>query len=49
MSGLSTKPFAIRWKPVVLKGLGDGEVAAIFKTAVPSISTLPKVVAVSIT
>ena len=49
MSGLSTRLFTTRWKPAILKGLGDREITAVLKAAVLSISTLPKAVAVSIT
>jgi hypothetical protein len=48
MSGLSIKPFATRWKPVVLKGLGNKEVTAVLEAAAPSTSTLPKVITASI-
>jgi hypothetical protein len=49
VSGLSIRLFTTRWKPAVLKGLGNGEVAAVFKIAAPSASTLFRVVAASIT
>ena len=49
MSGLSTRLFATGWKLAALRGLGNREVIAIFKAVVFSISTLPKVVAASIT
>ena len=48
MSGLSTRPSATGWKPAALRGLGDGEAAAILKVAVFSISTLPRAVVASI-
>ncbi len=48
MSGLFTRPFAIGWKPVVLRGLDNGEVIAAFEAVVPSISPLPKAIVVSI-
>jgi len=49
VSRLSTGLSATRWKPAVLRGLGEGEVVAILKVVVPSISTLPRAVAASIT
>ena len=49
MSRPSTKLSAIGWKLAVLKGLGDGEVAVTLKTAVFSVSTLPKAVAAFVT
>jgi len=49
VSGLFTRLSATRWKLAVLRGLGKGEIAVIFKAAAFSASTLPKVVAVSIT
>jgi hypothetical protein len=49
VSRLSTRLSTTRWKPAVLRGLGDREVAAILKVVAPSISTLPRVVIASIT
>ena len=48
VSRLSTRPSTTRWKPAALKGLGDGEAAAVLKVAVLSASTLPEAVAASI-
>ena len=48
MSGLSTGLSATRWKPAVLRGLGDREVIAALKAIVPGISPLPRIVIVSI-
>jgi hypothetical protein len=49
VSGSFTGPFATEWKPAVSRGLGNGEVVAIFKVAVLGTSILPKVVIVSVT
>jgi len=43
-----TGPFATRWKPAVLKGLGNKEVTAALKMAALNASILPKVIAVSV-
>ena len=48
VSGLFTRPSATRWKPAVLRGLGNREVIAALKAIVPSISLLPRAVAASI-
>ena len=49
MSRLSTKLSATGWELAALRGLGNGEVAAVLKIAVSGVSTLPRAVAASIT
>ena len=49
MSRLSTRLSTTGWKPAVLRGFGDREVAAILKAVAPSVSTLPRAVTASIT
>ena len=49
MSRLSIRLFTTKWKPAILRGLGNKEVVAAFKAAVLGTSTLPKVVAASVT
>jgi len=45
---LSTRLSATRWKLAALRGLGKGEVVAVFKVVAPSASTLPRVVMASV-
>ena len=44
VSRLSTRLSATGWKLAILRGLGDGEVAVVFKAAAPNAFTLPEVV-----
>ena len=48
MSKLSTGPFTMGWELAASRGLGDREVAAVLKVAVPGAFILPKVVVASI-
>ena len=49
MSRPSTRPSTTKWKPAVLRGLGNREVVAVLKITAFSAFTLLKAVAASIT
>ena len=49
MFRLFIRLFTTKWKLAVLRGLGNKEAAAVLKVIVLSTSTLPRVVAASIT